>query len=296
MDRLDAMRALLAVVRSGGFAPAARELGISTSAMSRHIQSIENWLGVQLLRRTTRNVSLTSDGESVLAGLQRIVDDVDAFEDAARGIAVHPRGEVRVTAPTFFGQRFLGTTLMAFQDAHPEVKLRLHLIDRVVNLVEEGFDLALRIGHLEDSALMARRIGVTRTVLTAVPGYLEARGCPKSIDDLEDHNCLVDLTPRHGNRWQFVTAGGRKTVEVSGRFVVNDGEMVRQWTLEGRGISMLPDFFLTDDISAGRLVPLLKDHQDDEAGIYLVYVKERHRSAAVQALIDWLAGSFMDRR
>lgn len=167
------------------------------------------------------------------------------------------------------------------------MNVRLYLIDRVVNLVEEGFDLAIRIGHLDDSALIARRIGEMRVIVTAAPDYIEAHGRPNTVNDLKDHNCIVDLTPWHGNRWPFFQNKVRRSVEVSGRHFANDGEMVRRMTLAGQGISMLPDFFLAEDLRTGRLVPLLDDVRCEEAGIFLIYVKERHRSAAIQTLIDW---------
>ncbi len=292
MDRLDALKAFLAVERCGGFAPAARELGMSTSAMSRHVQGLEAWFGVQLFRRTTRKISLTSEGERHLAQVQRIVSEIETLEAAVRGIGTHPSGEVRVTAPKFFAQRFLGTMFSDFQNAYPDVKLRLYLIDRVVNLVEEGFDLALRIGHLEDSDLIGRRIATIRTCLVAAPDYIARRGLPKTIDDLQNHDCIVDLTPSHGSRWPLKDGRGRRQVEVPGRFSANDGEMVWQMTLNGQGISLLPDFFVTEDINAGRLVPLLSEFSGEEVGVYVVYVREPHRSAALQALIDWFTDQF----
>lgn len=288
MDRFETMNAFLAAARTGGFAPAARELGISTSAMSRHISALENWLGIQLFHRSTRRLSLTSAGERHLVQVQQIVGEVAALEADAHGEAVHPSGEVRLTAPRFFAQRFLGSTLGAFLTARPDVHIRLHLIDRVVNLVEEGFDLAIRIGQLEDSALIARRIGAMRAIMTAAPGYLEKCGRPEKATDLKDHNCIVDLTPRHGPRWPIAAGKRPKPLEVSGNLWANDGEMVRQMTLGGHGISLLPDFFVTEDIDAGRLIPLLSEQVTQEAGIYLVYARERHQSAGVRALIDWL--------
>jgi len=295
MDRLEAMKAFLAVAQRGGFAPAARELGISTSAMSRHISSLESWLDVQLFHRTTRQISLTPAGDEHLKRFQKIVDEVSNLEAKARGISVHPSGEVRLTTPRFFTQRFLGSALESFLAAQPDVHIRLYIMDRVVNLIEEGFDLAIRIGHLEDSSLIARRIGSMRVVVIAAPDYLKAHGKPEKMEDLKGHNCIVDTTPRHGNRWPFTNAKSRKHIEVSGNLFANDGNMVRQLTLDGHGVSLLPDFFVSDDIKAGHLVPLLSEFITEEAGIYLVYQREQHRSAAVQALIDWFIAEITPR-
>lgn len=292
MDRVEAMKGFLAVVEHGGFASAARELEISTSGMSRHIAGLEEWLGARLFHRTTRRISLTPQGEEHLNRFRKIVDDVASLEAGARGLSVHPSGEVRVTAPTFFAQRFLGPALESFLVAQPDVQIRLQLMDRVVNLVDEGFDLAVRIGHLEDSSLIARRIGTMRTVVTASPAYLLERRTPERVEDLKEHNCIVDTTPRHGNRWPLSDGNKRAYFEVFGNLYANDGNMVRQLTIDGHGISMLPDFIVSDDIGAGRLTPLLSEATTEEAGIYLVYAREHHRSAAVHALIDWLIDKF----
>ena len=289
MDRLKAMEAFVTVARTGGFAAAAREMGISTSAMSRHIADLESWFDVQLLHRTTRKISLSPAGEQRLARFSQILDAVSALEAEARGMSAHPSGEVRITAPIFFAKHFLAPTISRFLVAQPDVQIRLCLMDRVANLIEEGFDLAIRIGHLEDSSLVGRRIGKMRVVATASPQYLSHHGMPETVADLKNHNCIVDLTPRHGNRWPFSKSGRQKPFEVSGSLFANDGELVREITLGGHGISLLPDFFVKEDIEDGRLIQLLVEFTEEEVGIYLVYARERHRSAGVQSVIDFIA-------
>lgn len=287
MDRVKAMSVFVEVARSEGFAPAARHLGLSTSAVSRQVMELESWLGVQLLHRTTRRIGLTEAGQAYLDACIRIVDEVEELARSATAERGEPRGEVRVTAPVFMGRHLLGPVLPAFLARHANVRVRLHLLDRFVDLIGEGFDLALRIADLPDSSLIARKLGDTRLMLTAAPAYLESRGVPESIEDLKGHNCLVDLVAGHGDRWPL--AGTKGPLRVAGNFIVNDGQMVREMTQAGLGISLLPEFFVAGELAEGRLVSLLPERLDISAGIFAVYPPTRHLSSAVRALIDALA-------
>jgi DNA-binding transcriptional LysR family regulator len=293
MDRLKTMEAFAEVARRQGFAPAARELGLSTSAVSRYVAELESWLGVQLLRRTTRRVSLTAAGRTYLERCQRILDEVADLTRAADELHREPRGEIRMTAPVFVGKHLLGPVLPGFLARYPNVKVRLHLIDRFVDLVDEGFDLALRIADLPDSTLVARKLGDTKLMLTAAPGYLEEHGIPETAEDLKAHNCLVDLVAGHGDRWPFAGAKGPLRLRVGGNLTVNSGEMVREATLAGLGVSLLPDFFVARDVAKGRLVALLGERVIATAGIFAVYPPTRHLSSGVRALIDALAARMM---
>lgn len=289
MNHFSTMNAFVQVAQHEGFAPAARALGISTSTVSRQVMELESWLGVQLFRRTTRRLSLTEMGRDCLERCTRLLDGVDELAANAQSLHAEPRGELRITAPVFMGKHLLGPLLPEFLDRYPKVTVQLHLIDRFVNLVDEGFDVALRIGELEDSTLIARKIGTMKLTLTAAPGYLDRRGVPTQIRDLKNHNCLVDTAPEHGNRWRFSSDLGRAGVPVKGNISVNSGEMIRELALAGTGIAALPDFFVAEDVAAGKLVPLLTDHLAIEGGIFAVYPTTRHLSSAVRVLIDFLA-------
>jgi DNA-binding transcriptional LysR family regulator/N-acetylglutamate synthase-like GNAT family acetyltransferase len=291
MDRVKAMQVFVEVAERQGFAPAARHLGLSTSAVSRQVKDLEAWLGLQLLNRTTRRIDLTEAGKAYLARCSQIVGAVAELETSARALGEEPQGELRVTAPVFMGRHLLGPVLPGFLARYPKVKLRLHLLDRFVDLVDEGFDLALRIAHLPDSSLIARKLGETRILMTAAPSYLAEHGLPTSTVDLRRHNCLVDTVAGASDRWPLGQNKGGGTARVAGNFSANSGEMVRDMTLAGLGISRLPDFFVAQDVAEGRLVVVLEQIEERTAGIYALYPQTRHLSGPVRALIDELVAA-----
>jgi DNA-binding transcriptional LysR family regulator len=288
MDRFKAMQVFVEVARAESFAAAARTLGLSTTATSRMVRELEDWLGLRLLTRTTRRVSLTDAGRAHLEPCARLVGEVDELERSAKAQHIEPRGEIRLTAPVFMGKVFLSGVLPAFLTRHPQVSVRLHLIDRFVNLVEEGIDLALRVGELSDSSLIARRIGDVRLITAAAPAYLAERGTPQAVEDLKRHDCIVDTVSSHGDRWPLGTASGRTGVRVDGVLSVNSGEFARDAAVAGVGIALLPDFIVARDLAAGRLRAVLPDTCKVEAGIFLVHPQARHQNSAVRALIDFL--------
>lgn len=288
MDRLTAMTVFVEVARQEGFALAARELQMSTSAVSRHVMDLERWLDVQLFHRTTRRLSLTDAGKAYLDRCVRIVSDVDELERSAKALREDPQGEIRMTAPVFMGKHLLAPLLPEFLERYPKITVQLRLLDRVVNLVDEGFDLALRIGELADSTLIARKIGDMRVILSAAPSYLNKHGVPSSVRDLKNHNCLVDTVPEHGHRWPLTSNRKRVGVPVKGSIAVNNGELVRELTLAGLGISYLPDFFVSEDIAQGRLVRLLSDSTEVRAGLFLVYPQTKHLSSTVRVFMDFV--------
>jgi DNA-binding transcriptional LysR family regulator len=249
---------------------------------------LEAWLELRLLNRTTRRVSLTDAGRTYLEQCARLVGDVDELERSAKALHIQPRGEIRLTAPVFIGKIFLTRVLPDFLRSQPNVSTRLLLVDRFVNLVEEGFDLALRIGELPDSSLIARRIGATRVIMAAAPAYLEEHGTPQSIQDLETHNCIVDTVSGSTERWALKGKSGPVKIRARGDLSVNSGEFVRDAAVDGVGIALLPDFFIARDIAEGRLRPILPDACGVEAGIHLVYPQARYRNSAVRTLIDFL--------
>lgn len=288
MDRLDMMKAFVEVARQGGFAPAARHLEISTSALSRHIAALEDWLDVQLFHRTTRHVRLTDAGQGYLGRCLKILEDVRDIQQAGRHTGGALSGTIRISAPVYLGRQCIAPLLTRFLGSNPGVKVDLFLSDRLVDMVAEGFDLAIRITKPDDSSLIARRLGKTRLCVVAAPTYLERHGTPEAIEDLKHHECLIDRVPETGDKWSFATRAGRQVQRVSGPVRVNDGETARNFAIAGLGLAQLPDFFVEDALASGELVEINLETCDDDIGVFAFYPPSRHLSPAVRALIDTL--------
>ncbi|MCU7933185.1 MAG: LysR family transcriptional regulator [Candidatus Thiodiazotropha sp. (ex Codakia rugifera)] len=288
MDRLTAMRVFVEVAKQGSFVSAARTLGMSASSISRQLMSLEQWLDVELLHRTTRQLNLTDAGRSYLQRCIQIVGEVDDMEQDAKALRKDPGGEVRISAPIFIGRYLLARMLPGFTARFPMISLQLQLLDREVNLVDEGFDLALRVGELAESTLVARRLDDVQIILCAAPSYLDKYGIPKTVRDLKQHNCLVDTVPQHGHRWPFVENKKRVVMPVKGNVTANGGELVRELAISGMGIAYLPSFFVDDDIAQNRLVVLLDKATEMNPGLFLVYPKTKHLSSTVRVFIDYL--------
>jgi DNA-binding transcriptional LysR family regulator len=288
MDQVKTMRAFVEVARRGSFASAAKHLAISTSTASRLVMELEDWLGAPLLRRTTRSLSLTDAGESYLERCADIVEATDNLQRDAEALAEQPRGRLNVTTAAFLMRTRIAPLLPAFLEQFPDVRLALDLQDKPVDLVGEGIDVAIRIGHLADSAMIARKLGEILMRLTASPAFLEKYGTPETLDALPSYPCLVDTIPTHGGRWPI----GRRN-KVEGPVSANDGDLIRQMALAGLGISYLPDFHVEDDIVAGRLVSLFAGEIDDPIGIYALYPARKQITAAARAFVEFLAGGLM---
>lgn len=288
MDRIDMMRAFRAVAQAEGFAPAARELGLSTSALSRQIAALEDWLGTQLFHRTTRQVRLTAAGASYLEQCSRILGAVRDMELAASGGAQELTGTLRITAPALYGRSQLLTRLQDFLRLHPGLGLDLVLIDRITNIVEEGFDLAVRITRPADSSLIARKIGETKIILAASPEYLSRHPAPQMPQDLARHLCIQDAAGQRSSRWDFPAEGKIISVPISGSVKVNQGEAAAAFAVQGFGIARLPAFFFQDHLASGALREVLPGYRQPPVGIYAVFPPSRHHSPAVRALVDHL--------
>jgi DNA-binding transcriptional LysR family regulator len=291
MDLLSAMTAFVKVVDAGGFTPAARDLSLPKSTVSRQITALEERLGVRLLERTTRSVRPTEAGRSFYERCARIVSDVAEAEDAVMQSQREPRGTLRVSVPVSLGVRTLGPMLGRFLTAHPGVHLEASLSDRRVELVEEGFDLAIRVGQLQDSSLIARRLAPAPMVMAASPAYLAARGTPSRPEDLRDHACLQYEYARTAG-WRLVDDGREIVVPVSGPFVANNGDILRDAAVEGLGLTMAPDFILRPELASGRLVPVLEAHVLRNSAVWAVYPESRHLSTKVRAFVDALVAEF----
>ncbi|MEO0035871.1 MAG: hypothetical protein RLZZ501_1894, partial [Pseudomonadota bacterium] len=277
MDRLAALTAFAAVAEAGSFAAAARRLGRSTSRLSRQVAELEAALGSRLLHRTTRALTLTEAGRSYHEQVARILAELDAADLSVGRLQAAPRGRLRVAAPMSFGVLHLAPALPAFLDRYPEIDLDMAMNDRFVDLVEEGFDLAVRIGRLADSSLVARRLAPLRRVLCASPAFLAAHGTPRTPDDLARLPCLgySNLLPQED--WSFAdpVSGRPWPVRIKARLRVNNGDALRLAALAGVGLAPLPSFLVGPDLAAGTLVPLLDPYLRQEGAIHAVYPPAR---------------------
>jgi DNA-binding transcriptional LysR family regulator len=293
MDRFLAMQVFMRVVEQGSFAKAAERLGISTSACSRHVAELEAHLNARLLNRTTRRLSLTESGQAFYERCVQVLADLEEAEQAAAVSAVLPRGTLKVTCGISFGVAHVPGLIGAFTARHPEVKFDVQLSDRFVDLVEEGFDLAIRIGESPQQNLIARKLGETRLVPCAAPIYLREHGAPETPADLVRHACLTYEYLPQRNMWRFRDqAGSEQAVRVAGPLHANNGEMLVAAAVEGLGIAMEPDFIVAGHLAARRLVRILEDFAPAPTSIYAVYPSRRHLSAKVRAFVGFLAERF----
>lgn len=261
---------------------------MSKSAVSKRIAGLEEHLGARLLNRTTRRLSLTESGQTLYRCCRQILQTARDGEEAVTRLQARPRGQLRINAPVSFGSRHLGPAISRFLGANPEVSVDMALDDRVVDLVEEGFDVAVRIGELPDSTLVARRLAPARHVVCASPHYLEHRGTPRTPQDLAHHDCLTYAYFRHGAEWPFQGPSGPETVRVGSGLRGNNGDAMREAAVSGLGIALLPTFIAADDLRAERLRALLPQYRSPELTIYAVYPERRHPPAKVRAFVDSL--------
>jgi DNA-binding transcriptional LysR family regulator len=293
IDHASEMAAFVRVVEAKGFSAAAPGLGLTPSAVSKLVTRLESRLGVRLLQRTTRALHLTAEGEHFYAAARRIVAEIATLEDQIAGHSGTPQGLLRVTTSLAFATHQLAPVLGEFLARHPLVQLELLPTDRVVDIVEEGVDVAIRIGRLADTSFMARRIGEDKRLICAAPSYLARHGTPQRPEDLTRHNCIVSRERAHLNRWQFRIDGQLAEIEVGGRVAVSEGELQLQLALQGIGIVRLTRLTLAQAIREGALVPLLDDFSADEPiAINAVYPHRRHLAPKVSALMSFLIEKF----
>lgn len=286
MDRLSRDRMFAAVVEAGSFAGAAVKLGTSSGQASKLVSRLEAELGVRLLHRTTRALSPTEAGQAYYARLRHLLDEFDALDAEVRDHGGTPRGTVRLTAPLSFGTLRLAPILTGFARSHPQIALHVQLSDRLVNLVDEGFDLAVRVGRPGDSSLVARKLCEAEVVAVASPGYLDGRGAPERPEDLAQHDCIIDTNFRDPLRWGF-RAG--LTVPVQGRLAFSDASLCLAAAEAGLGIAYMPDFVAAEALRNGRVLRVLEGHDGGPLPVHAVTPSGRHLAAKVRALIDALA-------
>jgi DNA-binding transcriptional LysR family regulator len=289
MDRLILMETFVKVAELGSFSQAADRLGLSRSVVSKYVSTLEDHLGARLVNRTTRRLSLTEVGEAYLPRCQSILGDLEEAERAVGALHGTPSGTLRVNAPMSFGFLHLAPAIPALLAAHADLSVDMTLNDRFVDLLAEGFDVAVRIGTLPDSSLIAARLAPLRLVVCASPDYLSRRGEPRHPRDLDDHEVLVYTLQRQGEFYPLQHRDGtRMDVVTRGRFRANNGDAIRAATVGGAGISISPTFLCGDDLRAGRLVRVLPEWSGLEMGVNAVYPHNRHLSAKVRVFVDHL--------
>lgn len=291
MDRLTSMAVFLRVVEKGGFSAVSEEFEISPTMVGKHVRALEERLGGRLLNRTTRSQSLTELGRIYYERCKQIIADVEAIESTATEMRAAPRGVLRVNAPTSFGSMQLVPAVGGYLDKYPDVQIDLTLSDRLVDLAEEGYDLAIRVGALADSGLVARKLAPFRLTICASPEYLKRHGKPKTPRDLPGHNCLA-FTSAQRNLWPFEGLSGRQTISIKGSLKINNGAALRMAALEGIGIIMQPEWLVTDDIAAGRLVRVLSRYEPASRPTHVVYLPDRRLSLKLRSFIDFLVERF----
>jgi len=296
MDKFQQMRAFAAVVDAGSFVGAAQALDSSKAAVSRHVGELEARLGVRLLHRTTRRLSLTEEGRVFHERCRELLGGVEEAEAEASSHTAEAHGLVKVSAPVTFGVRHLAPLWGEFRALHPGVLLDVTLADRVADLVEEGYDLAIRIATLPSSTLVSRRLATTRMVLCASPGYLRERGTPANPSDLARHSVIAYSYWSTGDEWQFAGPEGQVTVTTRPCMHTNSGDTCRAMALADQGVILQPTFMVGEDLASGALVELLPEFRSLELGIYAVYPTRKHVPQKVRVLVEFLADAFRETR
>ena len=293
MDTLTRMQAFVDIVEQQGFSAAARKVGRSKALMSKYVRELEDELGILLLNRTTRQFSLTEAGEvfhkSAIEILQKVGDLQDTVREAGKG----HKGRLRISAPRSLTDLEIGLPIVEFASAYPDITIDMNLDDAMVDMVEEGYDVAIRISRLTDSALIAKKLSDFRLVLCATPKFIETHGAPKSPNDLVDLPCIVDTNLMRRANWCFLDDDGQEiSVAVRGNIEVNSPEVARRAALAGLGMTLVPEFSIENELKSGALVSLLEDRIPSGGGIYAVYPHRRHVPGKVRVFVDFLAEWF----
>jgi DNA-binding transcriptional LysR family regulator len=289
MDRLTSLTAFVRVVDSGGFSAAGRRLNMSTTMVSNHVQALEERLGARLLHRTTRKVSLTEVGKAYYDRCTQILADIEQADDIAGALQSTPRGTLRIYTATHIVP-FVASVVTEFLKSYPGVKVDLNMGERAIDIIDEGFDVAIRLTPPPDSSLIVRTLATWRHVLCCSPLYLEKHGRVQQLSELSEHNCVRHALYPFGDEWNFIDRKGMPaTVGVSGNLTSNSGDMLRLAALQGIGICLAPGFLVTDDLEEGRLVRLLPEYRPVELSMNAVYPHRHHLSAKVRTFIDMLA-------
>lgn len=292
MEGFSAIPVFIAVVEQGGFSAAARVLGVSKSAVSKRINQLEDQLSVRLLQRTTRRISLTEAGESYYRHAQQAWQSARLAEDSVTQRQDQPHGRLRINAPMSFGRLHLAPLIPDFLAKYPDVEIDMVLDDKHVDLIDAGFDVAIRAGDLPDSSMVARKLVDCHSVVCASPEYLQRKGHPNTPADLLDHNAVIYSYSENAAQWRFLDQDGVETVEVSGNYQVNNSEALREALLKGAGVGRLPTFVAGEDIKAGRLINLLAQYQMPCKSIYAVFPERTYMPTKVRVFLNFAIECF----
>lgn len=294
MDRALEMQVFCTVVDKGSFVGAADILAMSKAAISRYVSGLEDRLGVRLLHRTTRRLSLTDEGRQFYHQAREVLTMMDAAEESVSSSAPEPSGILRINAPVSFGVIHLAPVWAEFMQLYPKIELDISLNDRIVDLVEEGFDTAVRIARLENSSLVGRRLASTRMRLCAAPSYLDTHEPIRALEDLTEHGVIAYTNFASGNEWQFEGPQGQESVLTRSILRCNNGDTCRSIALAGGGVSLQPSFMVAEDLRRGALVEILPEYHSVELGIYAVYPTRKHLAPKVRMLINFLVERFAE--
>ena len=286
--RWESIEAFERVVRLGSFTRAAEDLGVSRSHVSRQINALENRLDAQLLLRTTRKVSTTDVGQAFYLQCREVLDNIEEAERAVLDLQARPRGILRVTVAGAFGEDFIAPAALDFMALHKDISVELNFSNRLLDLISEGYDLAIRAGTLKDSSLIARRISSRKLLTCASEQYLQRTGSPGTIHALTNHNCLLGTL----DTWRFQENGRHQDLRVNGNWRSNNGRSLLRAARAGLGLVQLPSFYLDEDIKSGALVPVLQDNNPTDTGVWAVYPHNRHLAAKVRLFVNFLADRF----
>ncbi|WP_205954735.1 LysR family transcriptional regulator [Pantoea stewartii] len=296
MDTIEAMRVFVAVAEHNSFSAAADAMNLSSVSVTRQIVALEKRLNTRLLNRTTRRVSLTSAGAAYYLRVVKLLAELNDIEAEVSAHTLVPAGLLRITAPVGFGIEWLGPVLAGFNAIYPQVKLDLSLNDRMVDMVEEGFDISIRITNQPAPHLIARKLTDSRVLLCASPEYLARAGTPLTPSDLTEHACLAYSYVLAGENWSLHSPSGKVIVPVNGTLRANNGYLLREAALAGMGIVREPEFVVAQALAEGRLVQVLPDWSPPPIGIYAVYTSRNHLAPKVRSFIDWLVKAFESPR
>ncbi|UQA57747.1 LysR family transcriptional regulator [Polyangium aurulentum] len=294
LDDLASLAVFVRVAEARSFTAAARALGTTTSAVSKRIAGLEDRLGVRLIHRTTRRLSLSEAGVALFERAERVLADLESLEVSISDLRATPRGLLRVSGPLGFGESRLVPLLPAFFAQYPEVRVELELTDRFVDLVAERYDVAVRIGRLGDSTLVARKLGPSRLVVCAAPDYLARRGTPRTPEDLAGHDCLASTLVARMREWHFAGPDGEVTASVTGSFRTNHGGAMRAAVLAGVGLAVLPTFFIEDELASGAVVTVLDEYRLPAIDIFAVHPPGPHVPPKVRAFVEFLSSQLRD--
>ncbi len=292
MDVIAGMRTFCAVVAEGSFVKGARKLELSPALASKYVGQLEERLGVRLLNRTTRSLALTEAGQSYYRRCAELLDEFDVLEAVIQDKQAQPAGHLRISAPVSFGETHLSHAFAAFLRENPEISIETRLTDRFVRIVDEGFDMAIRIGALEDSSLIARKLATIPIAIYASPDYLQRRGTPQMPQDLSKHDCVIDSNYKGGANWQLRGEEGIVTVPVQGRYISDNAASCREIVAKGLGIGSGPRFVVEEDLQSGRLVEVLPEFLQQPTSLYAVFPHSRYLPTKIKACIESLSRYF----